>query len=198
MIFSDQYMTNSAAACLQQIKHSNSKLIICDSWANFKDRYLCNEQEYLRIGITAAVIFGEFGEPRRGLKTKLKVYNWTQFLKIGEDIDNRIILKRMIRQKPGTCCNLLYTSGTTADSKGVMLSHDNMSWFWEVKNRLEFEQSNSQGEKESISLLQNFQDEVHQVSFLPLSHITAQMFDFARLICNKRSILVTFAPHTAL
>lgn len=50
----------------------------------------------------------------------------------------------------------------------------------------------------TIALVQNFQDEVHQVSFLPLSHITAQMFDLTRLICNNRSILITFAPFTAL
>lgn len=46
--------------------------------------------------------------------------------------------------------------------------------------------------------MQTFTKEVHQVSFLPLSHITAQMFDFTRLICNNKKILITFAPPGSL
>ena len=31
-IFSDQYVTNSADACLSQIKHSGSKVLVADTW----------------------------------------------------------------------------------------------------------------------------------------------------------------------
>lgn len=39
---------------------------------------------------------------------------------------------------------------------------------------------------------------MHQVSYLPLSHITAQMFDLTRLICNKKQVIITIAPHPSL
>ena len=70
-----------------------------------------------------------------------------------------------------------------------MLSHDNMTWFWTVNNTL---QAKIQGPT------QGAQEPIHQISYLPLSHITAQMSDFMRPLIFSRPVLLTFAPPEAL
>ncbi|XP_055594890.1 very long-chain-fatty-acid--CoA ligase bubblegum-like [Uranotaenia lowii] len=60
------------------------------------------------------------------------------------------------------CCCLVYTSGTVGNPKGVMMSHDSLTWdSYTIGKRLD----QIQYGKEVL------------VSFLPLSHIAAQMVD---------------------
>jgi long-subunit acyl-CoA synthetase (AMP-forming) len=43
----------------------------------------------------------------------------------------------MWKQKPGSCCDLGYTSGTTGNPKAVMHSHDNQVWMAKIITLLE-------------------------------------------------------------
>jgi long-chain-fatty-acid--CoA ligase ACSBG len=105
---------------------------------------------------------------------------------VSAEIGNGVIQKRIENQNPGQCCNLVYTSGTTGKPKAVMLSHDNLSWTWQLYNNMKYEDVDS------------FPKPIKIVSFLPLSHITAQMADFSRQLVLRRPVQVTFAPQRIL
>ncbi len=69
----------------------------------------------------------------------------------------------MIKIKPGCCCTLVYTSGTTGMPKGVMLSHDNYTWTKKSLNA--YHDRTNDGSQLKL------------VSYLPLSHVAGQFSD---------------------
>jgi long-chain-fatty-acid--CoA ligase ACSBG len=86
----------------------------------------------------------------------------------------------MKKQKPGNCCTLVYTSGTTGMPKGVMISHDNYTWtasYFLREYKIEFGSE-------------------RVVSYLPLSHVAAQIIDIIATLLG--GMTVTFADHNAL
>lgn len=87
-----------------------------------------------------------------------RCYLWNDFIALGKNISNKIIEKKIDCQNPGSCCALFYTSGTTGHPKGVMISHDNLTWAARRKldnaDDLNFERI---------------------ISFLPASHIAGFM-----------------------
>ena len=68
----------------------------------------------------------------------------------------------MNKIKPGHCCTLVYTSGTTGMPKGVMLSHDNYTWT--KKSLDQFHQRDRSYQHRAVT-------------YLPLSHVAAQFSD---------------------
>ncbi|KAJ7308196.1 hypothetical protein JRQ81_008714 [Phrynocephalus forsythii] len=83
---------------------------------------------------------------------------------LGSQVPDELLDKIIESQKPNQCCTLIYTSGTTGTPKGVMLSHDNITWT-----------ARAGGEFVSLSKATERQEVV--VSYLPLSHVAAQMID---------------------
>jgi long-chain acyl-CoA synthetase len=87
------------------------------------------------------------------------VLGWDEFLAKGDEVDDGAFAARLDALKPETLATLIYTSGTTGPPKGVMLTHNNLTW------------TADQG----IPAFGVTGDDT-SVSYLPLSHIAEQMF----------------------
>lgn len=87
------------------------------------------------------------------------VMTWEEFLAKGDESDAAAVDARLEALDPNALATLIYTSGTTGPPKGVMLSHQNLSWTANAARDI-----TSMG-PEDCSL-----------SYLPLSHIAEQMF----------------------
>lgn len=118
-------------------------------------------------------------------KSDSRFMTWSQFLERGTNLkeDSSFnIMERMNKQRPGMCCNLVYTSGTTGNPKGVMLSHDNLIWGACCANTFLAQEMDLSNEK--------------VVSYLPLSHVAAQQNDIVGSLTTKS--LIAFARPDAL
>jgi long-subunit acyl-CoA synthetase (AMP-forming) len=133
--------------------------------------------EYITNHCEAAVVFVENQEqlakflavrPRlpnlkalvlmQGDSTQAGVYSWAKFLELGLNTPEAELEKRIAAQNADAMATLIYTSGTTGTPKGVMLSHDNLTWT----------------SQNAIGLIGgNADDQV--ISYLPLSHIAEQV-----------------------
>ncbi|XP_075854142.1 long-chain-fatty-acid--CoA ligase ACSBG2-like isoform X1 [Microcebus murinus] len=108
------------------------------------------------------------------------LYSWDDFMELGSSIPDTQLEQIIASQKANQCAVIIFTSGTIGHPKGVMLSHDNITWMAGAVAK-EFELTEKQ---ESV------------VSYLPLSHIAAQMLDI--WIPMKTGALTYFAQPDAL
>jgi long-subunit acyl-CoA synthetase (AMP-forming) len=86
------------------------------------------------------------------------VHDWRGFLELGRGIPEPLLDARIAAQVPDDLCTLVYTSGTTGTPKGVMLTHDNITWT----------------ARASGSLL-DVRPGDDAISYLPLSHVAEQI-----------------------
>jgi len=89
------------------------------------------------------------------------VMSWREVMDLGAAEYEDELESRISSQAPNMCCHLVYTSGTTGPPKGVMLSHDNLTFT--ARTLVEHYG------------LQDMQERF--VSYLPLSHVAANIMD---------------------
>ncbi|XP_048887296.1 long-chain-fatty-acid--CoA ligase ACSBG1 isoform X2 [Brienomyrus brachyistius] len=150
------YATNSPEACHYIASDCEANVIVVENRRQL-DKIL---QVKGRMPHLKAII--QYSEPTDMSLPNL--YSWEEFMALGEDIPEKDLDDVINSQKANQCCVLIYTSGTTGKPKGVMLSHDNITWTAFQASRM--------GDMQPGDVRQEA-----VVSYLPLSHIAAQIYD---------------------
>jgi long-subunit acyl-CoA synthetase (AMP-forming) len=142
------YTTNSAEQCEYIANHCEASVVFVENKEQLDK--LLSIRSRLRHLKALVLMQGESTQPG--------VYSWTKFLELGLNTSEQEVDRRMAAQAANDTATLIYTSGTTGTPKGVMLSHDNLTW---TANN-------------AIGLIgTSATDEV--ISYLPLSHIAEQV-----------------------
>lgn len=156
------YTTNSSEICEYVIKDSNSKIVIVENDAQLQKILPFAE----KLELLAIIQYDNKLNSSQQLPAN--VYTWTQFINEVESNNGMVELNLSI-MRPNACSTLIYTSGTTGNPKGVMLSHDNIVWTSKIVSQ-------------TVGLTPNKVEKV--VSYLPLSHVAAQMIDMYMPLIN--------------
>lgn len=175
------YTTNGPDACKYVTSHSDCELVVAENRIQLK-KYLEIWSELPKLKYV--LVYNDALPDNLPAERKSQVLTFNQFLELGK----KYVAKepanslefRMKQQKPGNCCTLVYTSGTTGNPKGVMISHDNYTW-------------TSQYVVKAFNM--EFGNE-RLVSYLPLSHVASQIIDMVSSLLTGAE--VTFAEPTAL
>jgi len=96
-----------------------------------------------------------------GLPNNPGVLSWKDLMSRGQSLGEEDLEDRLRRIAINNCCTLVYTSGTTGNPKGVMLSHDNITFSTSL----------------AVELHKVEYRNTRVLSYLPLSHVAGQMVD---------------------
>ena len=168
VIPSGVYTTNAADACFYVADHSEAEVIVVENKVQLA-KYESILKDLPRV--KAIVVYAD-SVPEGSSSI---VMTWEKFMGLGKELKDSALNERISHVRPGMCCNLVYTSGTTGPPKGVMLSHDSMIW----ESTLIFD------------LLDDYMkitDDERVVSYLPLSHVAAQSIDLLGAVTSGTKV----------
>ncbi|KAF6273047.1 acyl-CoA synthetase bubblegum family member 1 [Rhinolophus ferrumequinum] len=150
------YTTSTPEACQYIAYDCRANVVVVDSQKQLeKILKIWKNLPHLKAVVT-------YGEPPP--ERMANVHTMEEFMELGDQVPEADLDTVINAQQPNQCCVLVYTSGTTGSPKGVMLSQDNITWTARYGSQA--------GDIQPAEV----QQEV-VVSYLPLSHIAAQIYD---------------------
>lgn len=147
------YQSSLATDCEYIINHSDGKIIFAE---NSKQLTKLLEIRSRIPHITKVILFS--GEP----PDDEWIITYEEFLERGKDVDDTSFFTRTGEVTADDTAGIVYTSGTTGVPKGVVLTHDNITFTCQ-----------------SVENSGTFYDGEDMFVFLPLAHV------FARTCCNS-------------
>ncbi|XP_068461365.1 long-chain-fatty-acid--CoA ligase ACSBG2-like isoform X2 [Clinocottus analis] len=153
------YTTNSPEACQYVAANSEANILVVENQKQLEK--ILQVKDHLPHLKAIVQYKGELQQKAPFL------YTWAEFMKLGEDVPDEQLNAVIDSLRANECCTLIFTSGTTGNPKGVMLSHDNLTW---TVHR-------------AASMVDLKYAEEVMVSYLPLSHVAAQLVDMWFCVC---------------
>ncbi|XP_048845362.1 long-chain-fatty-acid--CoA ligase ACSBG2-like isoform X2 [Brienomyrus brachyistius] len=150
------YTTNSPEACQYVAENCRASIIVVE---NHKQLQKILQVQDKLPHLKAIIQYKDTLKEKRP-----NLFTWAELVEMGRNEPDNRLDEIIASQKPSQCCSLIYTSGTTGQPKGVMLSHDNITWTALIA-------------AETVNLSDGAVSQEEIVSYLPLSHIAAQMID---------------------
>jgi len=143
------HTTFSAQAISRILEHSGAKIIIVSSGA-LLNKILLNNNLY---SVEKVIFLEQIAAYKEAPLLRGKIFNWDWLL-----VHNDSNFHNSMALRPNDACSIVYTSGTTGEPKGVMLTHNNFL-------------SNVQAVAQIIAVKTS---DIF-LSFLPLSHVLERL-----------------------
>jgi len=184
-VIAGSYPTNNRETCEYLAKDCSARLLLAESWSHGAkfDAVLKDKDAPL----DKIIIWGAMDKVPEEHVASGAVISFAAFMAMGKALEGGVDKVKAIEAAtdPAECMELIYTSGTTGMPKGVMLSHDNLTWDVRSAFQIIKEDSGVTMGPEQVFL-----------SYLPLSHIAAQVLDIMMACASAGQIY--FATPDAL